>query len=145
MRVNVTPGQVYAQLEALGRVSTSKMIQADELTDEEMASIAGLFESWQPDKVVKALDIRRYNNLLYECIQSHTTQVGWEPPTTPALWKLKSAPGIIPAWIQPTGAHDAYAIDDQVTHVGKTWVSGIAANTTVPGENPAFNWWTEVV
>lgn len=29
------------------------------------------------------------NSLLYECLQAHTSQEGWEPPLLPALWKLK--------------------------------------------------------
>jgi hypothetical protein len=27
-----------------------------------------------------------YNGVTYKCRQSHTSQVGWEPPNVPALW-----------------------------------------------------------
>lgn len=27
-----------------------------------------------------------YGGVLYECIQAHTSQAGWEPPNVPALW-----------------------------------------------------------
>lgn len=37
------------------------------------------------------------------------------------------------AWVQPTGAHDAYALNSTVTHNGKTWTSLIAYNTYEPG------------
>ncbi|WP_431681346.1 polysaccharide lyase family 7 protein [Kitasatospora sp. KL5] len=28
-----------------------------------------------------------YGGLLYSCLQAHTAQTGWEPPSAPALWK----------------------------------------------------------
>lgn len=34
-------------------------------------------EYWYPDT----------DGTLYRCIQSHTTQAGWEPPNVPALWE----------------------------------------------------------
>jgi hypothetical protein len=40
-------------------------------------------------------------------------------------------------WVQPTGAHDAYSIGDQVTHDGSTWTSTHNANTWPPG---IFGW-----
>ncbi len=36
-------------------------------------------------------------------------------------------------WVQPTGAHDAYGVGDQVTHKGKTWTSTVDANVWEPG------------
>ena len=36
-------------------------------------------------------------------------------------------------WVAPTGAHDAYALGDEVTHNGQTWVSDVDANTWEPG------------
>lgn len=39
----------------------------------------------------------------------------------------------IPAWIQPTGAHDAYALGARVTHNGQAWESTVAANVWAPG------------
>jgi len=31
-------------------------------------------------------DIVTYSGRRYRCWQTHTSQVGWEPPKTPALW-----------------------------------------------------------
>ncbi|HEY9481816.1 MAG TPA: carbohydrate-binding protein, partial [Micromonosporaceae bacterium] len=31
-----------------------------------------------------------YAGHTYKCLQSHTSQVGWEPPNVPALWQLVS-------------------------------------------------------
>lgn len=39
----------------------------------------------------------------------------------------------IPAWVQPTGGHDAYAINAVVTHNGKTWKSTVNNNVWAPG------------
>ena len=145
LRINVTPGDVYDQLKVLGRITVGKMIRSDELTEEELNSVANLFEVWSPEEETSALDVRRYNGILYECIQDHTTQLGWEPNVTPALWKDISAPGIIPEWVRPTGAHDTYGLNEQVTHIGKVWRSNLPFNDTEPGQNLEFGWWTEVV
>lgn len=45
-----------------------------------------------------------------------------------------------PEWVQPTGAHDAYALGAQVSHNGRHWTSDIDANTYEPG----VYGWTEV-
>ncbi len=39
----------------------------------------------------------------------------------------------VPAWVQPTGGHDAYALGARVTHNGQTWESTVAGNVWVPG------------
>jgi hypothetical protein len=49
---------------------------------------------------------------------------GWRP-----LWGSTSAP---PAWVQPTGSHDAYPIGALVTFEGKVYRSLIAANVWSP-------------
>ena len=43
----------------------------------------------------------------------------WEPGVSG--WREVVAVGEIPAWVQPTGAHDAYEASARVTHNGKTW------------------------
>ncbi len=45
------------------------------------------------------------------------------------------------AWVQPTGAHNAYPLGATVTHNGKTWLSLIPANVWTPG----VSGWREVV
>lgn len=41
------------------------------------------------------------------------------------------------AWVQPTGAHDAYNIGDKVTFNGHLWESLIDANVWSPTVYPA--------
>lgn len=71
---------------------------------------------------------------LYRVVQAHTTQEGWEPPTTPALFARVALPDEILPWVQPTGAHDSYQLGDRVTHKGQTWESTHnGANSWEPG------------
>ncbi len=38
-----------------------------------------------------------------------------------------------PEWVQPIGAHDAYAKGDKASHNGKNWVSTADNNVWEPG------------
>lgn len=49
---------------------------------------------------------------------------------------------VIPDWVRPTGAHDAWALGAKVRKNGHIFVSNIPANTTVPGKDS--RWWTMV-
>lgn len=84
------------------------------LTDEDALEGIELFAPWAVGAAY-ALDVRvRYGNKLYKCVQAHTSQAGWTPDATPALWTEVAKPGEIPVWRQPTGAQDAYRIGDLV-------------------------------
>ena len=48
-----------------------------------------------------------------------------------------------PEWVQPTGAHDAYAKGSQVTHNGERYVSKIDANVWEPGMFGSESLWTK--
>lgn len=140
MRINVTPGKVTALLESLGRITAGKMILADELTEEETKAIAGLFEPWISGESVNIGTLRLYEDDLYKCVQAHTTQSDWTPDITPALWVIKSAPGVIPEWAQPDSTNP-YMIGDKVTYNGHIWESSIDANVWSPYAYPAG--WTD--
>ena len=144
MKIVVTPGKVRQMLESVGQIVLPDRILAESLTEDQIKAVAGLFPKWRVGETVKPGDLRHYQGDLYECIQGHTTQADWTPGVTPALWKIRSAPGVIPEWVQPTGAHDAYDIGDKVTHNGKVWQSTINGNTTVPGENLEHNYWIPI-
>lgn len=102
------------------------------LDDEQAESVTELFHQWESGTVYVAGDRRQYDGLLYRCVQSHTSQDDWTPPQVPALW-VRTSTEEWPEWIQPTGAHDAYNIDDKVTHNTKHWISIIDANIWEPG------------
>jgi len=73
----------------------------------------------------------------------------WEPSPESNFWRISPDPGPLP-WRRPTGAADAYAIGDRVTHTvaGRDtdlWESNIAANTTEPGTDGTFDrWWRPI-
>lgn len=110
-----------------------------DLTDEEAITVPQMFPTWRTGVPYAIGDRRQHGDVLYTCIQAHTSQADWEPNLTPALWKVTTPEGTIPEWMQPTGAHDAYAKGDKVRHNGSVWESTIDANVWEPPTN-----WTEV-
>lgn len=44
-------------------------------------------QPWAPNVAYTAGEQVTYNGALYTCLQSHTSQVGWEPPNAPSLWQ----------------------------------------------------------
>ena len=103
--------------------------------DAALAAPAVLFDEWSASSVTYATgDIRQYTGLLYRCVQAHTSQSDWTPSAAESLWTRISDPTQEwPEWIQPTGAHDAYAKGAKVSHNGKHWVSTANDNVWEPG------------
>lgn len=116
---------------------------AESLPDEDALEAVELFQSWDAG-VDYAVQTRvRYGGKLYRCEQTHTSQEGWEPPVTPALWTEVAEPGTIPVWKQPTGAQDSYAKGDKVRYpdeAGSVWVSDVDGNVWEPG---VYGWTKE--
>lgn len=110
------------------------------LDDEDALSGVELFPAWAAG-VAYTVDQRiRYEKKLYRVVQDHTSQAGWEPDKTPALWTEVARPGEIPVWKQPTGAQDAYKIGDKVHYPTKedpVYIS-IADNNVWPPD--AYGW-----
>lgn len=81
---------------------------------------------------------RTYEGKTYECLQAHQTQSDWMPNVTTTLWKEVQAE-VIPVFVQPTGAHDAYNIGDRVhfpTITDPVYESLIDANVWSPTVYP---------
>ena len=77
------------------------------------------------------------NTTLYKVLQPHTTQADWTPDITPALWKVVQPEGVIPDFVQPTGAHDAYMKGEKVKFNGSVYESVIDNNSWSPTAYPA--------
>ena len=45
--------------------------------------------AWAAGQAVKIGDLRTYSGKTYRCLQAHTTQAGWDPPSVPALWAVQ--------------------------------------------------------
>jgi len=101
------------------------------LTDEDALEAIELYPQWQTGTAYTADERIRYNNTLYRCVQSHTSQDDWTPDKTPALWTVVSLDEF-PEWVQPTGAQDAYNKGDKVSHNGKHWISTVDSNVWMP-------------
>lgn len=77
-------------------IRRAAMINAEAYTDAQAATVKTLYPEWIAGEAVVTDDpengivaTKRYRpetDLLYKCRQSHTTQKGWEPELTPALW-----------------------------------------------------------
>lgn len=106
------------------------------LPDEEAETVTALFPDWEDGKAYAVGDRVKYNDLLYRCVQAHTSQADWTPDVTKALW-TRTSTDEWPEWVQPTGAQDAYNIGDKVTYKGEHYISLIDANVYSPEAYPA--------
>lgn len=109
------------------------------LTDEQAEMVANMYPEWAAGTDY-AVGVRvQCDGKLYRCVQAHTSQEGWEPPATPALWVRTAKEGEIPVCVQPTGAQDAYNKGDKVHYPdaeGAVYESLIDANVHSPEAYP---------
>ena len=129
-----------AALLGAARVAARRTVaaDADAMTADELAACVPLFDAWDGGIVAYAMgDVVAYSGALYRCAQAHTSQAGWTPDATRALWTpmgvTEDDPEAVPEWVQPTGAHDAYAKGSHVIHNGTEWISDLDANVREPG------------
>lgn len=117
---------IRAGMQALARTAPDVVLLAQPMA---------MYDEWSAESVEYVLDdIRQYNGLLYRCVQAHTSQATWTPEAAPSLWTRIADPAQEwPEWIQPTGAHNAYAKGAKVSHNGKHWISDVDANVWEPG------------
>lgn len=122
------------------RLIRAKMEQTAAEWDDAIAlDFTEFFPLWVTEHVYQMGDRVRDEDVLYKCVQSHTSQSDWRPSITPNLWTIVSIEEW-PEWVQPIGASDVYAKGDKVSHNGKHWVSDYDGNSWEPG---VFGW-TEV-
>jgi len=95
--------------------STYKTIQAHtSLVGWEPPNVASLWQlqtgstgsnTWTANTSYATGAIVTYNGSTYQCIQSHTSLVGWEPPNTPTLWQPQTGSGDTQAPSVPGNLH----------------------------------------
>lgn len=120
----ITRQKAYKLRAMIEKASTS-------LSDEDALQAIELYPQWQTGTAYTVDERIRYNNTLYRCVQSHTSQDDWTPDITPALWTVVSLDEY-PEWVQPTGAQDAYNKGDKVSHNDKHWISTVDSNVWMP-------------
>ena len=117
-------------------------------TDEQAAATPELYPAWDASGKYAAGDRRRYDGVLYKCLQAHTGQSDWTPTAAPSLWAKvlvetdeSGQQTTIKEWEQPDSTNP-YSKGDKVTYKGKTYESSIDNNVWSPEAYPAG--WTEV-
>lgn len=115
------------------------------LDDDQAELVPTAWPLWAVGVAYSVGDRVRVDDVLYRCVQAHTSQEGWEPAATPALWVRTTPEGTIPDWVQPTGAHDAYNAGDKVKHNEKVWTSLVDGNVWEPGAAGTESLWVEVI
>ena len=119
---------VAARLAEISRALTA-------IPDETAINAVTLFPKWEPGVQLAAGQRVQYDGKLYKVVQPHTSQADWLPDAVPALYTEVAAPGEIPVWKQPTGAHDAYVKGDRVHWPGASdsiYESTIDSNVWAP-------------
>lgn len=108
---------------------------SESLSDEDAFYGPELFPMWNENSIPYKKDNRvQFNQILYKCLQSHTSQSDWTPDKAVSLWVEVPDPSQEwPEWKQPSGAHDAYQKGDKVSHNDKHWTSDIDSNVYEPG------------
>lgn len=132
----------YSEKATVLRPIIEQAVNTGTLTDEQRGAATDLFVPWDGNaKQYVVNDYVKFEGLLYRCVQDHTSQTNWTPTAAASLWSRAANPTEEwPEWIQPTGAHDAYAKDAKVSHNGKHWISNVDGNVWEPPTQ-----WTEQV
>ena len=114
------------------------LAQTDVITPADALDNAGMFPLWADyiGQRAEAGSYWRHNDTLWRVNagQGHVIQADWPPDQAASLFSLAANPAEEwPEWIQPTGAHNAYAKDAKVAHNGKRWTSTADGNVWEPG------------
>ncbi|HCX64170.1 MAG TPA: hypothetical protein DHN33_03045 [Eubacteriaceae bacterium] len=96
-----------------------------------------IYPSWVVGTHYIANDKVKYSGKLYRVVQVHTSQADWTPDIAASLFTEIVPEGVVPEWVQPTGAHNAYNTGDKVSFEGSVYESIINANVWSPAEYSA--------
>lgn len=62
-------------------------IQAQELTDAQAITVKAIYPAYDPNGVLYPVDYKvLQDDVLYKCLQEHTSQPDWAPGVAPSLW-----------------------------------------------------------
>ena len=113
------------------------------LDDVDALEAIQLFPSWTIDTNYEVGIKVKYQDVLYKCLQNHTSQSAWTPIAAPSLWAKVLIPdeNTIPEWEQPDSTN-AYMTGDKVMYEGHIYESLIDNNIWSPAAYPAG--WKEI-
>ena len=87
----------------------------ESLEDADALEAVELHKKWTTDTAYEVDERVRYNDVLYKCLQAHTSQSTWTPDAAASLWAvvLIPDPDVIPVWVQPDSTNP-YMTGDKV-------------------------------
>ena len=98
-RIEWSPGGIYTvvmykpektpevQAEVQQAAVLVAQMQAQALTDAQAITVKAIYPAWSPDGVEYPVDYKVvHNDVLYKCLQEHTSQENWAPGVAPSLW-----------------------------------------------------------
>jgi len=103
------------------------------IDDDVAITVSALYPQWQEGINYQVGDRVFYNETLYKCLQSHTSQSTWTPTEAHSLWSQVLIPDtdVIPDWVQPDSTNP-YMKGDKVKFNGKTYESTVDNNVWQP-------------
>lgn len=132
------------RLQAAQQLRRALQMLSASLTEEQAMEVAAIYDPWVAGRAYAAGEFVTHGTngvgdpQLYKVVQAHTSQEGWTPDITPALYTAVglNAQGY-PVWSQPTGAHDAYNTGDIVDYNGTLYRCVTDGNIYSPEAYPA--------
>ena len=98
-RIEWSPGGIYTvvmckpektpevQAEVQQAAVLVAQIQAQALTDVQAITVKAIYPAYDPNGVQYPVDFKVVDNdVLYKCLQAHTSQESWAPGVAPSLW-----------------------------------------------------------
>lgn len=139
MEAEAAKFEAYERTRPLTESEVSRMIISAQINslavdDNTALRMREFYPEWAEGQAYTAGYKVQYGGKLWRCLQSHTSQDGWEPESVPSLWAKVLIPDetVAPEWEQPDSTNP-YSAGDKVSHNGKTWVSDIDNNVWEPG------------
>jgi carbohydrate binding protein with CBM5/12 domain len=78
--------------------------------------------TWAPNTAYTAGTLVSFDEQEFKCLQSHTSEVGWEPPNVPALWQPVAGTATPDFTLAVTPASQSVAVGSPATYTVSTTV-----------------------
>ena len=74
------------EAQSIGQIVFATLAENETLPEEKIIEHPEVFEDWKAEENYKAKQIVKEGDDLFRCLQDHTSQNGWNPKNTAALW-----------------------------------------------------------
>ena len=130
-RIEWSPGGIYTvvmykaektpevQAEVQQAAVLVAQMQAQALTDAQAITVKAIYPAWSPDGVQYPVDYKvLQDDVLYKCLQEHTSQENWAPGVAPSLWTA------VASGEQAGTLEDPIPVPETVTTAGMEYEKG---------------------